>query len=142
VGKNDLKNSLTFFGFFGGEISTVDLSFACSKWRFRKIVWPSQNIWTLTGSFLQGYVHIDWSPKFATGLKCLDRHRSKSIWVTILFFCQNDSLIWGSLWQKDRVVTYILFYLCLFKHFSPVTSFGDQSLNDVWCFEFFDYQPP
>ena len=33
-----------------------------------------------------------------------------------------------SLWQKDRMVTHILFDLCLFKHFSPVANFGNQSL--------------
>ena len=70
----------------------------------------------------------DWSPKFATGLKCLNRYRSKSIWVTILFVCQNDSLMGGSLWQKYRMVTHMLFDLCLFKHFSPLASFGYQSL--------------
>ena len=70
----------------------------------------------------------DWSPKFATGIKWLNRHRSKSIWVTILSFCQNDSLMGESLWQKDRMVTHILFDLCLFKHFSPVANFGYQSL--------------
>ena len=32
------------------EISTVDLSYVCQsnlQWRFHKILWPSQNIWTL-----------------------------------------------------------------------------------------------
>ena len=48
--------------------------------------------------------------------------------VIILYFCQNDSLIGGSLWQKDRMVTHILFDLCLFKHVSPVANFDDQSL--------------
>ena len=33
-----------------------------------------------------------------------------------------------SLWQKDRIVTHILFDLCLSKHLSPVANFGDQSL--------------
>ena len=37
----------------------------------------------------------------------------------------------GSLWQKDRMVTHILFYLCLFKHFSPVANFGYQSLTII-----------
>ena len=35
-----------------------------------------------------------------------------------LFFCQNDSLMRESHWQKDSLVTYILFDICLFKHFS------------------------
>ena len=32
----------------------------------------------------------------------------------------------GSLWKKDRMVTHILFDQCL--HFSPVANFGNQSL--------------
>ena len=35
----------------------------------------------------------------------------------------------GSLWQKDGMVTHMLFDLCFFKHFSPVANFGDQSLD-------------
>ena len=31
-------------------------------------------------------------------------------------------------WQKDRMVTHIFFDLCLFKQFSPVANFGNQSL--------------
>ena len=33
-----------------------------------------------------------------------------------------------SLWQKDRMVTHILFDLCLFKHLGPVANFGNQSI--------------
>ena len=56
--------------------------------------------------------------KICDKLKCLSRHRSKSIRVTSLFFCQNDVLTGESFWQKDSLVTPILFDLCLFKHFS------------------------
>ena len=73
--------------------------------------------------------HIDCCSKFATGLKCSNWHRSKSIWVTSLFFCQNDSPMSESFWQKNRLVTHTLFDLCLFKHSSPVTNFGYQSLQ-------------
>ena len=38
-----------------------------------------------------------------------------------------------SFWQKDRMVTHILFDLCLFKHFIPVANFGQQSL---WMYLF------
>ena len=61
--------------------------------------------------------------KICDQLKCLNRHRSKSIKVTSLFFCQNDVLIGGSFWQKDSLVTLILFDLCLFKHFSLLQIF-------------------
>ena len=40
----------------------------------------------------------------------------------------NYLVMGGSLWQKDSLVTFILFELCLFKHFSPVANFGYQSL--------------
>ena len=68
----------------------------------------------------------DWLPKFGTGLNCLNKHRSKNIWVTILTFCQNDSLMGGSLCQKDRMVTHMPI-----KHFSPVANFGNQSLDST-----------
>ena len=54
--------------------------------------------------FVSFFLCRDWSPKFAIGLKCLNRHRSKSIWVAILFFCQDDSLMGGSLWQKNIAI--------------------------------------
>ena len=56
--------------------------------------------------------------KICDKLKCLNRHRSKSIRVTSLFFCQNDVLIGEPFWLKDSLVTLILFDLCLFQHFS------------------------
>ena len=49
----------------------------------------------------------DRCPKFETGVKCSNRHRSKRIWVTSLFFCQNDSLMGESLWQKNSLVTHV-----------------------------------
>ena len=45
---------------------------------------------SLKVSFIPNEFIIDCCSKFATGLKCSIRHRSKSIWVTSLFFCQND----------------------------------------------------
>ena len=60
--------------------------------------------------------------------KNLNRHRSKIKWVIILSFCQNDSLMGWSLWQNDRMVTYIIFDLYLFKHFCPFANFDHQSL--------------
>ena len=71
---------------------------------------------------------IDCCAKFATGLKCSDRHRSKSMRVTKLFFCQIDPHMSASFWQKNRLDTQILFDLCLFEHFSPVANFAQQSI--------------
>ena len=33
-----------------------------------------------------------------------------------------------SFWQKNRLVTHILFDLCLYEHFSPVANFEQQSM--------------
>ena len=65
-----------------------------------------------------------WFPKFATGLNIIIGFRSKSIWVTRLLFCQNDSPKWGSFWQKDSLITYMLFELQPIMIFSPVANFG------------------
>ena len=61
--------------------------------------------------------------------KYQNRHSSKNIRATQLFFCQSDSPMSESFWQKNRLVTHILFDLCLFKHFSPVANFSYQSLQ-------------
>ena len=69
-------------------------------------------------------------PKICDWAKYHNRHSSKSIRVTMLSFCQSDSLMSQSesFWQKNSLVTHIFFDLCLFKHFSPVANFGQQSL--------------
>ena len=41
-----------------------------------------------------------------------------------LSFCQNDSLIGGSFWQKDSLITHILFELCLFRNLAQCTFFS------------------
>ena len=71
---------------------------------------------------------IDWLPKFATGLNMIKGCSSKSIWVTRLLFCQNDSPMRGSFWEKDSLITHILFELQPIFIFSPVANFGNQSL--------------
>jgi hypothetical protein len=45
-----------------------------------------------------------------------------------LFFCQNGVLLGGSFWQKDSLVTLILFELMHIVIFSLVANFGDQPL--------------
>ena len=42
---------------------------------------------------------VDWA-------KYHNRHSSKSIWVTRLLFCQNDSPIGESFWPKDSLITH------------------------------------
>ena len=77
--------------------------------------------------------------KFATGLNTIISHSSKGIWVIKLSFCQNDSLIIESFWQKDNLITYILFELWLIMILSPVANFVQQSLlqkkfNPWWSY--------
>ena len=114
-----LQNLMTNFWFFEVCITTYFCRSRNNDFRkpsclsdffIRCPWWPKY----ATLEIFQGLVAVrGWCIKFATGLKCLNIHRSKSIWVTSLFFCQNDSLIGGSLWQKDSLVTLILFELCL-----------------------------
>ena len=52
------------------------------------------------------------------GLNIISSHSSKSIWVIKLPFCQNDSPMRGSVWQKDSLITYILFELWIIMTFS------------------------
>ena len=53
---------------------------------------------------------------------------SKSIGVTRILFCQNNSPMRGSFWQKDSLITHILFELQPIIIFSTVANFVDQSL--------------
>ena len=41
-----------------------------------------------------------------------------------LSFCQNDAPMGGSFWQKDSLITLILFELCLFTYLAQSTFFG------------------
>ena len=45
-----------------------------------------------------------------------------------LFFCQNDSPMGVTFWQKDSLITHIHFKLCLIMIFSQVANFAQQSL--------------
>ena len=67
--------------------------------------------------------------------KYQNKHSSKSIKVIKLSFYQNDSPMGGSFWQKDSLITYILFELCLFWYLSPVANFKHHSLSNH------DFQP-
>ena len=52
----------------------------------------------------------DWSPKFETEINIIIGHKAYfKKRVTKLFFCQNDVLLGESFWQKDSLVTLILF---------------------------------
>ena len=53
-------------------------------------------------------------PKICPWAKYQNRHGSKSIWVIKMSFCQKDPPIRESFWQKDSLITRILFQLCLF----------------------------
>ena len=68
-------------------------------------------------TFNQRVVHqiCDWA-------KYQNRHNSKSLQVIKLSFCQNDPPMGESFWQKDILITILLFELCLFMIFSPVAN--------------------
>ena len=54
----------------------------------------------------------------------------KKVRVTRLLFSQNDSTMRGLSWQKDNLITHILFELQPIIRFSPVAvNFGDQPLG-------------
>ena len=63
-------------------------------------------------------------PKKVDWAKYLNRQSSKSIQVIKLSFCQNDSPMGESLWQKDSFITHLLFELCLFSNSVQSTFFG------------------
>ena len=69
-----------------------------------------------------------WCPKFATGLNTIIGCTSKSIRVIKLCLCQNDPLKGESFWQKDSLITHILFELQPIMIFSPVANFGHHPL--------------
>ena len=75
-------------------------------------------------------------PKKVDWAKYLDRHSSKNIWVIKLSFCQNDSPIGGSFWQKDSFITYILFELWLITLLWIVLVFLTQTLFEKKPFQF------
>ena len=75
-----------------------------------------------------------WVKKTETIHSIVISHSSKSIWVIKLSFCQNNSPMGGSFWQKDSLITHILFELWLIMIFSSVANFAQQSLlKHVWC---------
>ena len=55
--------------------------------------------------------------------KYQNRHSSKSICVIKLSFSQNDPPMEESFWQKDSLITHILFELCLFRYLAQSTFF-------------------
>ena len=69
----------------------------------------------------------DWSPKFATWLNMIIGCSSKSIWVIKLSFCQNNPPMVESFWQKNSLITHILFELCLFRNLAKCTYFSSPS---------------
>ena len=63
------------------------------------------------------------------------KHSSKSIRVIKLSFCQNDSPMGGPFWQKDSLITYILFALLPILVFSPVANLMHHPLTQNPEFE-------
>ena len=106
-------------------------------------IWNERNI-----SLIKKYIHLkkvkystrNCCSKLATGLKCSNRQISKSIWVTSLFFCKNDSLGGELLWTN--LVTLILsFWTRPILIISPVANFGTQSLFIPWLWLWWSLLP-
>ena len=58
--------------------------------------------------------------------------------MTRLVFCQNDSQIGGSFWQKDSLITHILFELYLFWYLAQSTYLWDTLYLDHQTLETID----
>ena len=67
--------------------------------------------------------YIKCVPKKVDWAKLLNWHSSKSIWMIKLPFCQNEPPMGESFWQKDSLMTHILFELCRFRYLSQSTVF-------------------
>ena len=78
------------------------------------------------------HVYNVWVKKTETIHSSVISHSSKSIWVIKLSFCQNDSPMGESFWQKDSLITHILFELwpvdCLCFFDSDVIYYGGPRL--------------
>ena len=73
----------------------------------------------ISQNFVAFSEYRDWFPKFANGLNIkIDIVHKVCIWVTKVSFCQNDPIIGESFWQKNSLVTFIFFELCLFWYFA------------------------
>ena len=76
--------------------------------------------------------------KICDWAKCYNRHESKNIGVTRLFFCRNVVPSGRSFWQKDSLFNLILFELCLLWYLVQsqmlVTTlyFFSQNAYSIW----------
>ena len=69
-----------------------------------------------------------WVKKSETIHSSVISHSSKSIWVIKLSFCQNDPPMGESFWQKDSLISHILFELLLITLLWIVSVFLTQTL--------------
>ena len=67
-------------------------------------------------------------PKICHWAKYQNRHSSKSIGVIKLSSCQKDPPIEESFWQKDSMITHILFETMPILIFSPGANFGHHPI--------------
>ena len=83
--------------------------------------------WTTVLQILEGVSqNCDWA-------KYQNRQSSYSILVTKLSFCRNDPLIRESFWQKNSLVTHILFELCLFLYLAHSQILGNTLyVKELW----------
>ena len=84
---------------------------------------------SIRSCFICSILHTNvWVKKTETIHSSVISNSSKSIWLIKLSFCQNDSPIGGSFWQKDSLITHILFELWLITLLWIVSVFLTQTL--------------
>ena len=85
---------------------------------------------------IQNLYFRGWCIKFATGLNTKIGNGSKSLRVIKLSFCQNDPPMGESFWQKDSLITHILFELWLITLLWIVSVFLTQTfVTFIKCME-------
>ena len=101
------------------------LVWQCSRKPKNKWSWLYLTVKTSTALHL----YRGWCPKFVPGLFIkIGICSSKSIWVIILSFCQNDSPMRVFFWQKDSFDHSYTFWTISILIFSPGTNFGHHPL--------------
>ena len=106
-----------------GKLHTINIAakffvckYASSKW----------------GKCLYWFALLKCVPKKKDWANMLNWHSSKSIWMIKLPFCQNEPPMGESFWQKDSLMTHILFELCRFRYLSQPTFFGYTLFFPFW----------
>ena len=104
-------------------------------WFWSNTKTESQNSWWFWANTLTIWNHIlkGEMPEIYNWAKLIISHSSKSIWVINLLFCQNYSPTRRSFWQKDGLITCILFGLWLIIYLAQLQILGITLLLLIVC---------